>query len=67
MIDKFSFQGYYPEIPYNDKLKSPCDAYEIYYIDNYGNFLLASDNIYVPDSKFMRDKIHLNSFGLQYQ
>ena len=49
--------------PYNDRLKSLCDAYEIDYIDNYGDFLLASGDI--PDSYFMRDKIHLNSYGLK--
>ena len=49
--------------PYNDRLKSLCDSYEIDYIDNYGDFLLASGDI--PDSYFMRDKIHLNSYGLK--
>ena len=48
---------------YNDRLKSLCDSYEIDYIDNYGDFLLASGDI--PDSYFLRDKIHLNSYGLK--
>ena len=48
---------------YNDRLKSLCEAYEIDYIDNYGDFLLAAGDI--PDSYFMRDKIHLNSYGLK--
>ena len=49
--------------PYNDRLKSLCEAYEIDYIDNYGDFLHASGDI--PDSYYMRDKIHLNSYGLK--
>ena len=48
---------------YNDRLKSLCDAYEVEFVDNFRSFLLASGEI--PDSYFLRDKVHLNNFGLR--
>ena len=49
--------------PYDDRLKSLCDAYEVEYVDNFKSFLLASGEI--PDSYFLSDNVHLNSFGLR--
>ena len=47
--------------PYNQQLKSLCDANNIDFIDNYDNFLLASGEL--PDTYYHRDKTHLNVAG----
>ena len=49
--------------PFNDRLKTLCESYEIEYVDNFTSFLLASGEI--PDSYFQKDKVHLNNFGLR--
>ena len=49
--------------PFNDRLKTLCEAYGVEFIDNYKSFLLASGEI--PDSYFQSDKVHLNNFGLR--
>ena len=49
--------------PFNDRLKTLCEAYEVEYIDNFKSFLLASGKI--PDSYYQSDKVHLNNFGLR--
>ena len=47
--------------PFNDRLKTLCEAYEVGYIDNFKSFRLASGKI--PDSYYQSDKVHLNNFG----
>ena len=49
--------------PFNDRLKTLCESYEIEYVDNFTSFLIASSEI--PDSYFQKDKVHLNNFGLR--
>ena len=49
--------------PYDDRLKSLCETYEVEYVDNFKGFMLASGEI--PGSYFLSDKTHLNSFGLR--
>ena len=49
--------------PFNDRLKTLCESYEVEYIDNFKSFLLASSKI--PDSYYQSDKVHLNNFGLR--
>ena len=47
--------------PFNDRLKTLCEAYEVEYIENFKSFLLASGEI--PDSYYQSNKVHLNNFG----
>ena len=49
--------------PYNDRLRTLCETYEVEYIDNFKSFLLASGEI--PDSYYQSDKVHLNNFALR--
>ena len=49
--------------PFNDRLKTLCEAYEVEYIENFKSSLLASCEI--PDSYYQSDKVHLNNFGLR--
>ena len=49
--------------PYDDRLKSLCETYEVEYVDNFNGFMFASGEI--PSSYFLSDKTHLNSFGLR--
>ena len=47
--------------PYNECLKTLCDAQDIDVVDHYNGFLFASGDI--ADSNFHKDKLHSNSFG----
>ena len=49
--------------PFNDRLRTLCETYEVQYIDNFKSFLLASGVI--PYSYYQSDKVHLNNFGLR--
>ena len=49
--------------PFNDRLKTICEAYEVEYIENFKSFLLASGEI--PASYYQSVKVHLNNFWLR--
>ena len=46
---------------YNNKLRQLCDACDTEFVENYQNFLLASEEL--PESYYSRDKVHLNNYG----
>ena len=47
--------------PYNQKLKSLCEDYDIEFVDHYQGFLLGTGEML--DSCFQRDMIHVTSAG----
>ena len=49
--------------PYNECLKTLCEAHMVDFVDHYKGFLFASGDL--ADSYFHRDKVHPNSFGIK--